>query len=209
MTKKSILLPAMLLVVFFAVSSVFGQESVSSSVQASDSSTAEMSSPQNSFNFNYSVPAAASDRAPSSFGLFVRMVFVLLVVLGLVYVAVYFLKKSTRQPVSDDPFLRNVAGISLGGGKSVQVVTLLDHAYILGVSDNSVNPIAEIEDKELVDSLNLYSDKNNNQKKPRSFADVLDIFMPHGPRDENVFRNTTKDISDVLKSQRDRFNRGE
>ena len=34
--------------------------------------------------------------------------------------------------------------------------------------------------------MNLWSDKKNKTSKPRSFADVLDIFMPHGPRAEQA-----------------------
>ena len=82
----------------------------------------------------------------------------------------------------DDTFLRHVSGVSLGSNKSVQIVTLVDKAYILGVSENNVNLIGEVEDKELVNAMNLWSDKRNRTSKPRSFADVLDLFMPKGPR---------------------------
>ena len=110
------------------------------------------------------------------------MILVLIVVIVILYAIFFFLKRTSKLSNSDDPFLRRVSKISLEPGKSVQIVTLVDHAYMLGVSDNSVNLITEITDKELIDSMNLYSDKNQNIQKPRSFADVLDLFMPHGPR---------------------------
>ena len=120
-----------------------------------------------------------NQQSPSTFGLFVRMVFALLVVLALAYVAVRFLKRSTKLSDSDDPFLRHVSHLSLSASRSVDVVTILDHAYILGVSDNAVNLIGHIDDKELVDSMNLYADKNDSKKRPRSFDDILEIFIPN------------------------------
>lgn len=136
----------------------------------------------------------------------VGMVFVLLVVIGLIYAFSYFVKRSIKHSDTDDPFLRQVSKVTLSPGKSVQIVTVLNHAYLIGVSDNSINLIGEIDDKELVDSMNLYADKNNNEKKPRTFADVLDIFMPHGPRSADVYGSSSRNATDILKRQRERFN---
>lgn len=146
--------------------------------------------------------------APSSFGLFLRMVVSLLVVIGLVYLVVRIFKKSSGAADSDDSFLRRVAQISLGAGKSVQIVTLLENAYLIGVTDSNINLISEIKDKELVDSLNLLADKNQNTSKPKTFSDVLDIFLARG-KNKNAFSDSAKRASDILKNQRDRFNRGE
>lgn len=147
-------------------------------------------------------------RAPSSFGLFIRMVVSLLVVIGLVYIVVRILKKNSGFSDSDDSLLRRVAQISLGAGKSVQIVTLLENAYLIGVTDNNINLISEIKDKELVDSLNLLADKNQNTSKPKTFSDVLDIFLARG-KNKNAFSDSARHASDILKNQRDRFNRGE
>ncbi len=214
MTKSFIKVPVAGLVLLLFSFCVFAQNQTSSNI-AQNSSEFSLSSNApsgnsasgNDFDFNFT-PQVANERAPSTFGLFIKMVVSLLIVLALVYLAVYLLKKSTKSPETDDPFLRNVAKISLGTGKSVQFATLLDHAYIVGVSENSVTPIAQIDDKELVDSLNLYSDKNSSVSKPRSFADVLDIFMPHGPRDNSVFDDSARNASEQLKRRRERFNSG-
>ena len=101
-------------------------------------------------------------------------------------------------PADDDTFLRHISGVSVGTNKSVQIVTLLDKAYLLGVSDSSVNLIAEVTDKELVGAMNLWSDKRNQVSKPRSFADVLDIFMPHGPRGDRTASRPAASAGDDL-----------
>lgn len=146
--------------------------------------------------------------SPSTFGLFLRMVISLLIVIGLVYFVVKIFRKNSGIADMDDSFLRRVAVLSIGSGKSVQIVTLLENAYLIGVTDNNINLISEIKDKELVDSLNLLADKNQNTNKPKNFSEVLDIFLK-GTKNKNAFSDDAKKASDILKNQRDRFNRGE
>ena len=86
--------------------------------------------------------------------------------------------------MEDDVFLRKVSFISLGEGKSVQIVSLWNKAFILGVSDNSISLIKEINDKDLIDAMNRYADMNSNAKKPRSFEEILKLFMS-GKKEES------------------------
>ncbi|MCR5495718.1 MAG: flagellar biosynthetic protein FliO [Treponema sp.] len=146
-----------------------------------------------------------------SFFVVLRVVFVLVIIVALIYVLLFFLRKSVSVDPGDDKFLRQVASINLAPGKSVQVVTLTDKfAFLVGVSDNSVNLISKIDDVELVQAMNLYSDSQKKTSKPKNFQDILDIFMPNGPRSESgVFSGVKNQASDFLKKQRDRLNGGE
>ncbi len=159
----------------------------------------------------------------SEFGLsvYIRMIVVLTIIVVAILLIFRFIKRTSAVPgmnADDDTFLRLISAVSLGPNKSVQIVTLVDKAYLLGVSDSSVNLIGEVEDKELVNAMNLWSDKKNQTAKPRSFSDVLDIFMPHGPRSErNPSASSNSDISsssssqellDSLKQQSKRLERG-
>ena len=136
-----------------------------------------------------------------------EMIFVLAIVVGIIYAISRFFKKSMTSANNDDPFLRQVSRIILSPGKTVQVVTLLDKAYLIGVTDNNISLLGEIEDKELVNSMNLYSDKKSNTPKPRTFAEILNIFMPgSSKKTESVFSGNITDSSDFLKKQRDRLN---
>ena len=143
----------------------------------------------------------------SSFVLFLKMVFALLVVLVLVYFVLRILRHGSKIAKSDDPFLRHVSHLQLASNRSVDVVTLLDHAYLLGISDNSVNLIGQVDDKELVNSMNLYADKNDNTKRPRSFSDILSIFMPNmgQEKNENVYGGISWSTSEYLRRQRERL----
>ena len=148
----------------------------------------------------------ARSNSTSTVGLVLRMIVVLALVLVCVYALMAFMKKSSGTADTDDSFLRKVSQVSLAPGKSVQIVTVLDHAYIVGVSDNAVNLIGEITDKEIVDSMNLMADRTASVKRPMSFADILDILAkPKGSR-RTTFSDFTKNAADSLKQQRENFN---
>ncbi len=154
--------------------------------------------------------AAPSVSPVSTLWLFIRMILVLAVVVGCIYAVLWLFKRSGQTPEREEPFLRQVSSVSLGNGKSAQVITLIDRAYIIGVSDASVNLLAEITDKELVDAMNLYSDEHKHTKKPRSFSDILDIFMQNGQGGKDgVFSTSGTKLSDMLKRQRERINGGQ
>ena len=166
----------------------------------------EQASPSGTWQWS-SAESEQARQQPSTFGLFLKMVFALAVVLFLAYIVVRLLKRGVKLGNSDDPFLRHVSHLALSANRSVDVVTILNHAYILGVSDNAVNLIAQIEDSELVNSMNLYADKNDNNSRPRSFEDILNIFMPaNGGKNQNIYGSSAKNAAEVLQRQRSRLN---
>ena len=145
----------------------------------------------------------------STFWLFLRMILVLAIVIICIYAVVWFMKKSVKtENDEDEPFLRKVSSVSLAPGKSVQIVTLVDKGFVVGVSEDSVSLISEINDKELIDAMNLYSDKKKKTQKPRSFADVLEIFMPK-KKDSDIYGDSSRQFSDMLNKQRNRLQDGE
>ncbi|MBO4508425.1 MAG: flagellar biosynthetic protein FliO [Spirochaetaceae bacterium] len=105
-------------------------------------------------------------------GLFVRMILVLILVIACIYFIVWLLRRSMRPGVQNDPYLKKTASITLSPGKTVQVVTLQDKAYLLGVSDSSITLISEITDKELIDTMNLNAPAAGG-KKTADFASLL------------------------------------
>jgi flagellar protein FliO/FliZ len=128
----------------------------------------------------------------SGFWIFIRMIFVLIIIVGIIYFIFRLIKKSAEPGKDEDPFLRKVSSITLSPGKSVQVVTLLDKAYILGVGDDSINLIDQVNDLELINAMNLYADKSSENIKPKNFQEILNLFMPNG--------NTSNQKSESKKS---------
>ena len=151
-----------------------------------------------------SLPSSGS----SGIFVFIRMIVVLAIVCGLIYLVLRFVKKTTGTVETNDQFLRRVSSISLGAGKSVQVVSLMDKAWILGVTDSQINLIAPVEDTELIQAMNLNADKTQNRSRPKSFADVLEMFMPSATRTENanVFTEDRASAINELERTRNRLN---
>ena len=178
----------MLLVLF--INPVFAERASADSEDASAASSVSVTeSAQSSVGDENSIVLTDSSENASggiSGGLngiwvFIRMLLVLAVVVAIIWFMFRYLKKKTMPEDNNgepDPFLRKVSSVTLAPGKSVQIVTLIDKAYILGVADDSINLISEVDNKELVQDMNLYADKNQNQKRAKSFDELLEIFMP-------------------------------
>ena len=202
-------LAAVLLLSFFFSIPVYSQSSENSNQSGNSGESISLSqNPEDVPVDDFYVSSSGGNETggTSTLGLIVRMIVVLAICAGCIYAVVYFMKKSTGQTDSGDPFLRKVSQVTLSPGKTVQIVTILDHAYIVGVSDNSVNLLGEITDKEIVDSMNLFADENNNTKKPMSFSEVLDLLLNKKSDGKKRMFDSSFDAAAELKQQRERFN---
>ena len=184
---KSLLLIAVLL---FANNFIFSQSVSSENTFENDTSY---------FNETTTTDtAAATYKAPSTAGMIIKMIVVLVLVIAALYGILRFFKKRNNTVQSDDDFMRRVSTLTFAPGKSVEVVTLVDRCFMLGVTDSNINLIAEITDKEMISAMNLNFDKKQQTKKPMSFADVLDMFMPNGPRDKtNIYEDSEKEVEKI------------
>lgn len=122
-----------------------------------------------------------------SFWLLLRVLVVLFIVIFAAYFILLLLKKATRIEENDDPFFRLITMLNIGNGKNIALITLVDKAYIVGVSDSTLSLIAEINDKDLVDSMNVYFDKKRNVSKPRNFSDILNIFLKNTKKPGSIY----------------------
>ena len=155
------------------------------------------------FNTEGTAEDSVSDyKAPSTTGFIVKTIVVLVLVVAAIYGIMLFFKKKNNVSKSDDDFLRRVSSLQLSPGRSIEIVSLIDKAYILGVTDSNINLISEVEDKELIEAMNLNFDKKQNVKKPMNFSDVLEIFMPHGPRNNtNIYEEAERKVSEINSSE--------
>ena len=144
--------------------------------------------------------SASSYKGPSTIGMFIRMIIVLIIVVGLIYGVLWFIKKKTNVIKTDDEYLRRAAYINIAPGKSVEVITLIDKAYLIGVTEDNITMLGEIHDDELIKAMNLSADKKNNTKKPATFADVLDMFLVKKGSQKNVFSETEQQVEQIFNS---------
>ena len=157
---------------------------------------------------NSSAVNPRTQETPSTAWLLIKMIFALAVVAGIAYLVIRMLKKNMKTANDNDPFLRKVSSIALGQGKSVQIVTIQENAYVLGVTDSNITLLGTLDDKQLINAMNVYNDRNENVTKPRSFAEVLDMFMApiRGNKTSNVYGNAAENVAQSLKKQSERLN---
>lgn len=203
MTFKKLLMTAVLLT---AVCFNFYSQS---SEQADSSVQTELSSFENNTNYFNNSPSAnapvqARNQNGSGIGLFIRMVFVLAFVIALIYGLLWFIKNKTNVVKTDDEFLRRAAYINIAPGKSVEVITLVDRAYVIGVTEDGITLLGEIDSKsdeqtaQMINAMNLRADQTQNTKKPLNFTDVMDMFLAKKGKVKNVFSDTENQVDQIF-----------
>lgn len=128
------------------------------------------------------------------------------IVLILIAVAIYFImrffkaKGKIDSVKSDDGYLRRVSSLKLAPNKSIEVITIIDKGYLVGVTDENINLIAEIDDKELIEAMNINFNEAQNEKKPVNFNDVLKAFTTAGKNKNNIYGEVENKISNLDKN---------
>ena len=179
----------------------------------------QSTSSDNSFenDTSYFAEPAASDttaatntsnyKAPSTAGMIIKMVVVLALVVAALYGIMRFFKKKNNAVQSDDDFMRRVSTLNFAPGKSVEIVTLVDRCFMLGVTDSNINLIAEITDKEMISALNLNFDKKQNTKKPMNFNDVLEMFMPNANKNKkSIYSESEQAVENLANTENENEN---
>lgn len=175
---------------FFSSYCLFAQDSNVKTEKTSSSVEAEqafvINSSKNVDNDGTS-QSANGNNTTSTVGLFVRLILVLIAVVALFYGFMWLLKKISNPKPINDPYLKRTAAITLAPGKTVQVVTLKDSAYLLGVTDSKITLLEKLDDKELIDAMNLSAEEADSAK-PKDFASLLSAFTKSSSQTEDFLR---------------------
>ena len=134
---------------------------------------------------------------------FLKMLFFLALVILVIYLFFYFLKKISGQHLQQNDQINILGSRQIKGDSALHLVEVGNHIYLVGSGSSSVNLISEIEDKETLDEIRL-----NQSKQPVSGRNnFLNIFSSKGKfnvRDKDL--NTTTDEGvQFLKKQRDKL----
>jgi flagellar protein FliO/FliZ len=100
-----------------------------------------------------------------------RMVLVLALAAAAIYGVVFFLKRAARPRAERNPYLKILTSASLGGSRSVYVVSLGAKAWLLGAGESGVSLIAELTDQEILDALLLEESRRNAEGPGGRFVD--------------------------------------
>lgn len=139
-------------------------------------------------------------KSSSTIGVFIRMIVMLIIVIALIYGVLWFIKRKTNIVKTEDDYLRRAAYINIAPGKTVEVITLIDKAYLIGVTEDNISLLGEIDDKELIQAMNLSADKKNQTKKPANFTEVLDMFLVKNNKNKNIFAETENQVDNLFNS---------
>ena len=133
--------------------------------QTVDETTLSLDAPATATN------QAATAAGPNTFVYFLRMILVLALVVGAMYLVFTVMRRLARPKDRGDSPIRVLGSTPLGAGKSVHLLGLGSRAWLVGSSEHSVTLIAEVNDKELLDGLELEA----ATRKPSASADFAGI----------------------------------
>ncbi|SEP57418.1 flagellar biosynthetic protein FliO [Piscibacillus halophilus] len=152
----------------------------------------------NNQNEESSDTAFQSDR--SLFLDFLKMVLALIVVLALIYFLLKFIQKRNKL-YQQSRSLENLGGLSLGSNKSVQIIRVGQHYYLIGVGED-IQLLSEIKDEETIDHL-----LNQNNQQGTTFQDVLKSFQkkPTNPYQQDDTKQQFNHQLQSMKQTRERL----
>ena len=87
---------------------------------------------------------------------FLRMILILLFVILCIYALFYFLKKAGYQKYDENELINIVASKSISPNKVLHIVEVGNQLLVISSTDNSINFLTELTDKETVDTVRLY-----------------------------------------------------
>ena len=123
---------------------------------------------------------AASAAAGPSVWTVVRMVLSLALAAAAVYGVVYFVKRSSKRNVSNDPFLKVLASAHLGSNRYAHIIAVGTKAWVLGSSDGGVNLIGEVDDKDVLNAMLLEDSAKSAAASQGRFPDFFAMLRRFG-----------------------------
>lgn len=198
--------------IVFAVDSTENQDQTEQTIELTASDNNQ--NPEKKFVMNANSTNVTNVKKTPGIFIFIRVVLVLAIVIVCIYFVMNFMRKSVNGDAdTNDPYLRKVAQVTLAPGKTVQIVTLLEKGYVLGVTDNNISLLSEIDDKELLNAMNISADKNSKDRRARNFSEVLEMFLPSksssttSATKTNIYSESSESVSDFVKTQRRKLNK--
>jgi flagellar biogenesis protein FliO len=143
-------------------------------------------------------PAAPAASGVSTWD-FVRMLLILAVVVLVIYVLFWLLRRGAGKKIQENDLIRVLGSRGLAGNRALHLVEVGTSVYLVGASDGGVQLIAEVTDKESLDSMRLKAAEQPSGTR-HTFQQVLaEIFRPA----KKPF--TVGEGVGLLKGQRDRL----
>ncbi|MBN2439837.1 MAG: flagellar biosynthetic protein FliO [Spirochaetales bacterium] len=130
------------------------------------------------------------------------MLIILGCVVGVIYLFFFFLKKGMKKKIPQNDFIKVITTTSLQGNDLLYIIQVGFHYYVVGSGGGSLSLIAQITDKETIDTIMLKAAEESPEVK-KSFSDILlHIFNP-GKKQEGLLSNPIN----FMKKQQERLDK--
>ena len=134
---------------------------------------------------------------------YIQMVLVLALVIAGIYLLFYFLKKAGGPKYQENALIGVLSTKVLQPNRALHLVDVGGQLYLVGTSENSVNLVSEIQDKEAVDEIRLRAAQGGPRPERKSFLDIFaGTFRKGGGFG---FGGSVMDSMGFIKQQRERL----
>jgi flagellar protein FliO/FliZ len=113
------------------------------------------------------------------------MILVLAMAAAAVYGVVFFIKRSSKQPVESNTFLKILASAHLGSNRYAHIVAVGSKVWLLGASDGGVNLIGEVDDKDVINAMLLEDSRKISSAPSNRLPDFLSMLRRLGAQSES------------------------
>ena len=144
------------LILSFSLTYVFAQDV---SAPANNSSAGNTNVPGQNFVEEDFRPQIEEESAS---WLIIKTLLVLALFIGGFYYFYKFVTQKSGINLSGHEAIRILSTVSLGTNKFIQIVDVAGKIFLLGVTDNNINLLTEIKDKEEIDRIRLLSSRSTN-----------------------------------------------
>ena len=145
----------------------------------------------------------------SSAGDYIKVIFSLLFVVGLLYGLLKFVNRKNRL-YDKSRFMKNMGGISLGQHKSIQLVVIGESYYLIGVGDD-IRLLKEITDPNEIAELVDFYEGDNTETATGTLNRILmkmtrksEVVQTERTEDSTDFSNLLNSKLDEMKEERKR-----
>jgi flagellar protein FliO/FliZ len=142
---------------------------------------------------------AAAPGRTASIGLIIRMLLVLIVIALAVYGVIYVMKKSSRPPVQNDPYLKILSTVHLGSNRYIHVISIGEKAWLVGSGDAGVTLITEIADQNAISAMLMEETRRRAENQGR-FPDFKTLLGRLG-----VKASANPPSADDIRKRREKF----
>lgn len=143
---------------------------------------------------------------PSMFGLFLRLLISLILISGLAFLTMKFLRRN-MQVLSRGVNIKVLDQYAFSMNKGVYITQIADKVYVLGVTDQSINCITVIEDQDIINEMVALA--KQREMEPIIPSSILERILPSaltrstagGKPFSTHFQNQIKKLQSIVENR--------